>query len=163
MKRDLLSVVRSINRPTLGEDVPLLVFRAFRVFSGEYLKEVVGEKGSMVLFQNAGRELGKSLGVSMNHENLSAFLSDIGDFMKDSKIGLLIVDRMDGKEGVLRIEECITCSGMQPVGARICHFEAGFVAGVLESFFGKRVKATETKCNAMGEGVCEITVEVRDA
>ena len=85
MKRDLLSVVRSINRPTLGEDVPLLVFRAFRVFSGEYLKEVVGEKGSMVLFQNAGRELGKSLGVSMNHENLSAFLSDIGDFMKDSK------------------------------------------------------------------------------
>jgi len=48
---------------------------------------------------------------------------------------------------------------MDNIGQRICHFEVGLVAGVVEAFVGTRVKAHESKCYANGEGTCEVTVE----
>ncbi len=159
MKRDWLEIIGSVNRPQLGEEIPILIFRAFRVFSGEYLRDILGDKGAVVLFQNAGRELGRSLGEKLKSDSVEGYLENVGAFMKESKIGLLVPERVEKDEGILRIEECITCSGMPNIGMRICHFEAGFVAGLFESFLRKKVKATETKCNAMGEGVCEVKVE----
>ena len=159
MNREWLSIIGSIERPELGEEIPILIFRAFRVFSGEYLRDVIGERGAIVLLQNAGRELGKSLGEKLRSESVESYLENVGAFMKENKIGILIPESVEKDSGVLKIDECITCSGMPNVGMRICHFEAGLVAGLFESFLSKKVKATETKCNAMGEGVCEVTVE----
>nr|WP_269456713.1 V4R domain-containing protein [Thermocrinis minervae] len=42
----------------------------------------------------------------------------------------------------------------------MCHFEVGFVAGLLETHLNKRVKAYESKCNANGEGICQVVVEL---
>ncbi len=159
MNRNWLEIIGSIDRPQLGEEVPLLIFRAFRVFSGEYLRDILGDKGAVILFQNAGRELGRSLGEKLRSGSVESYLENVGLFMKENRIGLLIPERVEGDGGILRIEECITCSGMPNVGMRICHFETGLVAGLFESFLGRKVKATETKCNAMGEGVCEVKVE----
>ena len=158
--KNWLELIRSVNRPELGEEVPILIFRAFRVYAGEYLKNTIGEKGALVLFQNAGRELGKELGARLRDEKLESYLSKVQSFVKDTKVGLLVVEEMDKEKAVLRLDECITCAGMPNIGARICHFEAGFVAGVFESFLGRKVRATETKCNAMGEETCEVTVSL---
>jgi len=49
---------------------------------------------------------------------------------------------------------------MPNIGARICHFETGFVAGIFETFVERKVRAVETKCNAMGEETCEVTVDI---
>jgi len=158
--RDWLSIIGSVSRPVLGEEIPILIFRAFRVYSGEYLKDLMGEKGAVVLFQNAGRELGRGLGEKLRDDDLDRYLQNVQSFVKDSKIGLLVVDELDQKKAILRLDECITCAGMPNIGARICHFEVGFVAGVFENFVGRKVRATETKCNAMGEGTCEVTVNI---
>ncbi len=163
MSKNWLDIVGSVKRPQLGEDVPILIFRAFRIYSGEYLRDLMGEKGAVVLFQNAGRELGRSLGEKLISDSITTYLENVRTFMKESKIGLLIPEDLDEHRGVFKIDECITCSGIPNIGSRICHFEAGFVAGILEFFTKKRVKATETKCNAMGEGVCEVTVEIENA
>jgi predicted hydrocarbon binding protein len=156
----LIEVISSVRRPNLGEDVPLVIFRSFRLFSGKYLEEILGTRGATVLFQNAGRELGKEIGRTLKEERLDRYLERIGDFMKEAKVGLLIPESVSDGRIVLSIDECITCSGMKNIGRRICHFETGIVAGLVETFLGKRVKAYETKCNAMGEGICEVTVEV---
>jgi predicted hydrocarbon binding protein len=158
--RDWLSIIGNIERPVLGEDIPILIFRAFRVYSGEYLKDLMGEKGAVVLFQNAGRELGKELGGKLRDDDLERYLENVRSFVKDSKVGLLAVEELNQKKAVLRLDECITCAGMPNIGARICHFEVGFVAGIFENFLGKKVRASETKCNAMGEGTCEVTVDI---
>jgi len=128
---------RCIERPVLGEDIPILIFRAFRVYSGEYLKDLMGEKGAIVLFQNAGRELGKELGEKLKDDDLERYLENVHTFVRDSKIGLLAVEELDQKKAVLKLDECITCAGMPNIGARICHFEVGFVAGVFEHFIGR--------------------------
>ncbi len=158
--RDWFSIIGNINRPVLGEEIPILIFRAFRIYSGEYLKDLMGEKGAVVLFQNAGRELGRELGEKLKDEDLERYLSNVQSFVKDSKIGLLVVEEIDQRKAVLRLDECITCAGMPNIGARICHFETGFVAGIFETFMEKKVRAVETKCNAMGEGTCEVTVDI---
>ncbi len=158
--RDWFSIIGNINRPVLGEEIPILIFRAFRIYSGEYLKDLMGEKGAVVLFQNAGRELGRELGEKLKDEDLERYLSNVQSFVKDSKIGLLVVEEIDQRKAVLRLDECITCAGMPNIGVRICHFETGFVAGIFETFMEKKVRAVETKCNAMGEGTCEVTVDI---
>ncbi len=160
MKQDLLKAISSVDRPQLGEDIPILIFRAFRLYSGEYLKEIVGDKGASMLFLNAGRQLGLSLARNLLDEDVNRFLEKVSDFAKEEKLGILVVEDLNKEKAVLRLDECITCSGMPNIGMRICHFETGIVAGLFEAFLGKRVKATETKCNAMGEGTCQVTVEL---
>ncbi len=160
MKQDLLKAISSVDRPQLGEDIPILIFRAFRLYSGEYLKEIVGDKGASMLFLNAGRQLGLSLARNLLDEDVNRFLEKVSDFAKEEKLGILVVEDLNKEKAVLRLDECITCSGMPNIGMRMCHFETGIVAGLFEAFLGKRVKATETKCNAMGEGTCQVTVEL---
>ncbi|WP_457600746.1 V4R domain-containing protein [Hydrogenivirga sp.] len=153
----------SIDRPRLGDTIPLTIFRAFRHFSANYVEDLMGERGSTTVFYNAGRTLGLEVGEILNEKELDAYLDRVIGFVEDQKIGLLVPVQVDENGMVFQLEECITCAGMPDIGKRICHFETGFVAGVVEHFLGHRVVAKETKCNAKGEGVCEVSVETRNA
>ncbi len=155
--------ISQIRRPHLGKDVPILVFRAFRVFSGIYLEDTLGQKGASALIQNAGREFGKEVGERLKHEDLDRYIMNVADFVKDMKVGLLIPVEMNKEKLVVALDECITCSGMSNIGKKICHFEAGFVAGIVESYLNKRVRAYEGKCNANGDNICEVVVELNYA
>lgn len=158
-----IEVISQVRRPQLGEEVPLLVFRAFRVFTGIYLEEIVGDKGASTLIQKAGRELGKEVGSMLKDEKLEAYLGKVVDFVKDAKIGLLVPVELTQERLVVALDECITCSGMPDIGKRICHFEAGFVAGIVESHVKRRVRTYESKCNASGDHICEVVVEMNYA
>jgi len=152
--------IARVDRPTLGEEVPVLVFRAFRIFTEEYLEDLAGSRGALTFLTNAGRMLGKEVGSMLKEDDLEKYLQKVVEFVKDNKIGLLIPETVEEGRMILRLDECITCSGMPSIGKRICHFEAGFVGGIVEEFLGKRVRVQETKCNAMGEGTCQVKVEL---
>jgi predicted hydrocarbon binding protein len=155
----LIQEVAQTHRPVLGSDIPLLVFRVFRHFSAGYVEEVLG-RGAAVVFQNGGRELGKEAGTMIFKPDPTEYLREVVNFVKDSKIGLLQVREVTEKLLVVDLDECITCAGMTPIGKRICQFEVGFVAGVAEVLIKKKPKAYETKCNANGEGTCQVHVEL---
>ncbi len=154
-----LETISAIDRPVLGDAIPLVVFRAFRHFSSDYVHELLGRSSAMV-FQNGGRELGMEVGQSVMREDLGEYLGAVTDWVRDAKIGLLRLVESDNDKLVLALDECITCAGMENIGQRICHFEVGLVAGVVEAFAHRRVRAYETKCNANGEDTCEVTVEL---
>jgi len=155
----LIQEVAKTHRPVLGSDIPLLVFRVFRHFSADYVEEVLG-RGAQVVFQNGGRELGREAGTMLYKPDATEYLKEVVNFVKDSKIGLLQIREVSEKLLVVDLDECITCAGMTPIGKRICQFEVGFVAGVAEVLIKKKPKAYETKCNANGEGTCQVTVEL---
>ncbi len=161
MESGLLSQVQMISRPQLGEELPLVIFRAFRIFSGRYLKDLMGEKGATAIFQNAGRDLGKELYNLLKADTLESYIDNICNFVRETRIGLLVPERIDEEVAVVRLDECLTCAGMPNIGERICHFEVGIVAGLFESFLGARaLRAVETKCNANGEETCQVTVQL---
>jgi hypothetical protein len=149
-----------MDRPDMGENIPLLVFRAFRHFSSDYVEEVMG-RGVNVVFQNGGRELGKEVGANLIDGDLNVYLSRVIQWVADTKVGILKPVEVSDSSIVVQLNECITCAGMSSIGKRICHFEVGLVAGVVETFVKRKVPAEETKCNANGEGTCEVTVRLK--
>ena len=151
--------ISKIDRPEMGTDIPLIVFRAFRHFSANYVEEVMG-RGATMAFQNGGRDLGKELGKQLHKPELDDYLTGIVEWVHDARIGLLRPVSLENDKLVLALDECITCAGMDNIGKRICHFEVGLVAGVVEAFTNKKVRGRETKCNANGEDTCEVTVEL---
>jgi predicted hydrocarbon binding protein len=155
----LIQEVAKTDRPVLGNDIPLLVFRVFRHFSAGYVEEVLG-RGAAVVFQNGGRDLGREAGTMLWKGDATEYLKAVCQFVRDSRIGLLTPREVSDRLLVVDLDECITCAGMANIGKRICQFEVGFVAGVAEVLVKRKTKAIETKCNANGEGTCQVTVEL---
>jgi uncharacterized protein len=156
----LIDEVKKTDRPVLGNDIPLVIFRVFRHFSAGYVEEVLG-RGAAVVFQNGGRELGKEAGnMLIKGRTPDEYLREVCNFVRDSRIGILIPRAVTSELLVVDLDECCTCAGMDNIGKRICQFEVGFVAGVAEVLVKHKTKALETKCNANGEGTCQVTVEL---
>jgi hypothetical protein len=151
--------ISRIARPEIGDSVPLVIFRAFRHFSADYVRKMLG-RGAGVVFQNSGLELGREAGVLLKKPTFDEYFAEVVRFVRDLKIGKLKPHEVTASTIKLGLDECITCAGMTPGGERICHFETGFVAGVVEAFVGKRVRAVETLCNYMGEPTCQVTVDL---
>jgi len=155
----LIEEVSKTDRPVLGNDIPLLVFRVFRHFSAGYVEEVLG-RGAAVVFQNGGRELGREAGQMLYKADPEEYLREVCQFVRDSRLGILKPRELTDKILVADLDECITCAGMANIGKRICQFEVGFVAGVAEVLIKRKPRAYETKCNANGEGTCQVAVEL---
>ncbi len=71
----------------------------------------------------------------------------VGEFEKDERI-------------VIRIEECVECSGLPNIGKKVCYYMCGYLEGMFSVFLGKEVKCREKKCFAKGNEFCEFEIEV---
>src|ERR1700753_3446888 len=114
----LIEDVAKTNRPILGNDIPLLVFRVFRHFSAGYVEGVLG-RGAAVVFQNGGRALGREAGTVLYQAGPTEYLREVSQFGRDSRIGILKPQKLDDQLLVVDLDECITCAGMDNIGKRI--------------------------------------------
>ncbi|MEK9154838.1 MAG: DUF2507 domain-containing protein [Patescibacteria group bacterium] len=138
-------------RPTMGDSVPVLLWRLIRI-SGLH-KVFEEETPTMSYF------IGKHIGEMLKVDNLE----NLKDKLADLKIGKInfIVNSDDNVE--FEIAECITCSGITPpLGRPICQLEAGIIAGALENIYlGKKVVSEETKCiGGLGDKTCVIECKI---
>lgn len=157
-----MEALKYVDRPELGDSVPISVFRIFRQFSAQYGENILGENGVRTVFTHAGRELGLEVGQKLYSEDLSEYLMNVKKYVYDSSIGILTLaeELSTDDKMVLQLGECVTCAGMPNIGKKICFFEVGLVAGIVETFTKKEVYAYETKCNANGDDCCEVTVDL---
>ena len=155
-----MEALAHVKRPELGDVIPVSVFRVFRQFSAHYAEDILGEKGVRTVFIHAGRELGMDIGRQHYTEDLTEYLSKIKDFVFESNIGILKTVLADSEQIIMQLDECVTCAGMPNIGKKICHFEVGIVAGVVQAYLNKNVYAFESKCNANGDDCCEVTVKL---
>jgi hypothetical protein len=102
------------------------------------------------------------IAVANVNKDLETYVGKIKLLCRQLSIGLVVPDKVDLDAGVLelRVDECVSCAGIHNVSAPICHFEAGMVGGIVKTFFNRNVKATETKCNALGDKTCLIRVDL---
>ena len=149
-------------RPTLGPTVPISMFRAMRLLGMmQGLDALIGDASTLVY--SSGREVGRSIGAQLAEAargDLGTFVELVVKKLADLGVGRVSLAEARPEDGYLLVDvdECITCSGMDPIGKRICHFEAGMISSIIEAFTRKTNNVIETKCNGTGDGVCQFAV-----
>jgi len=145
-------------RPTLGDTAPIALFRALRLVGiKEGLDSLIGDASTLVY--TSGKSVGSNLGyaiLAQTGKDLNKFFTAVINQVRNLGIGIMDILQADIDNGFIEIKvnECVTCAGSPNIGERVCHFEAGFISGILEAFVGKSVNVLETKCNCMGEEGC---------
>jgi hypothetical protein len=139
----------SIVRPTLGDNAGVALYRLLRLVA---LEEIIG-RGAAGTAYVAGKKLGSALGLT----KLEQFL----ELCSSLKIGIIEVPVLTESRIYVDVFECVTCSGMRTVGRTLCHFEAGLIAGVIETVVKKRAKAREVTCiGGLGHDSCGVEVDL---
>ena len=146
MKEYSVEEIKTIVRPELGEDVPLLLFRILRIIG---IRQILGESSGATLYM-----MGKRVGNMIGAKDLSDFHSKI----KELRVGIPEVDIVDEDHLIVKLYECITCAGFTYTGEMFCDMESGIIAGLLETIYKKKAKSTQTKSWSVGYNYCEFEV-----
>ncbi len=138
--------MRKIKRKTLGDVVPLELFRSIRLI-GMYQGLPLHGKGTTGVI---GKQIGQSLPVNSVDELLNLF--------KELKIGIPAIVRQDAERMHIAIHDCF-CEGL-PVseGKFVCDLEGAIFEGALTKILHKTVTVREIKCNVNGDEHCEYEI-----
>ncbi len=138
-------------RPSLGDQSGVALYRMLRLVAYE---EIMGRAAGGVTYY-AGKRLGRSLGIT----ELDQFI----DLCNEQRIGLIEIPVFEDNRIYVDVFECVTCSGLEPVGRPLCHFEGGLIAGVVEGLLGRRVQAQEQTCiGGLGHESCGFELTITD-
>ncbi|MDR1184579.1 MAG: 4-vinyl reductase, partial [Coriobacteriales bacterium] len=55
---------------------------------------------------------------------------------------------------VLTVGQDLDCSGLPMTNETVCFYDEGFIAGILETYTGKKYDVREIDCWANGDRVC---------
>lgn len=133
----------NVQRPSLGPDAGVALYRLLRLVA---LEDIIG-RGAAGTAYVAGKKLGLNLGLKA----LDEFLS----LCETLKVGVIKVPVLTDSRIHIDVYECVTCSGLAPVGRALCHFEGGLIAGAVESILKKRTRAIEVSCiGGLGDDSC---------
>ncbi len=146
MKEYSVEEIKTIVRPRLGEEVPLVLFRILRIIG---IRQILGESSGATLYM-----MGKKVGAMVGARDLDDFRLKI----QELKIGIPEVETIDEDHLNIKLYECITCAGFTYTGEMFCDMESGIIAGLLESIYKKKAKSTQTKSWSVGYNYCEFEV-----
>jgi len=155
----------AVGRQKLGTMVPVALFRLLRLVGVmEGMKEIAG-RGANALIYRGGKNLGKSVGEKLlktSGKDLDKYFQEVVNICKDLGIGLLSIPEMDLNRGFIkvRVDECVTCSGMPDIGQVVCHFEGGLIGAIIETFTEKKVTVVETECWGKGDKACVFEIQL---
>jgi predicted hydrocarbon binding protein len=143
-------------RKTLGENLPVNIYRIMRLFG---VGQIVGSASNAVMI-NSGRTLGKTLGETFKSQSgsLESFIGNVTDFFKTNSVGLVSI-RQDSNTYLVQVDECVTCSGVPDSGQFICGLEGGIVVGIFQAYFNKNFFIKEIKCWANGDDNCLFRID----
>lgn len=153
-------------RQQLGSDMPVMVYRLLLFTMTHVLFENYGAEKTNELFREAGHlaggEMAKHL-LPMKKE-FGEFMSALQKMLKELKISILRVEYADLDKGevVMAMYEDLDCSGLPASQEMVCHYDEGFLAGVLEAYAGKKFTVREVDCWANGDRACRFEGKRQD-
>lgn len=155
----------SIGRETLGNQMPVIVYRLFEYTMREALTTKLGEEAGNEMIREAGRIAGKNFYEHFLSEekDLSGFISKLQKNLADLQIGILRIESVsENGEITLTVSEDLDCSGLPLMGEAVCYYDEGFIAGLLGGFFKKEYTAKEIDCWAKGDRVCRFEASIKE-
>jgi len=152
-------------RPNLGTSTLVAVYRLMQytmrsVLIAEYDPQTAGR-----LLVKAGELAGTEFCKNVLDTKLefNEFISDLQEKLKSMRIGILRVEKADLEkmEFVLTVDEDLDCSGLPFLDETVCDYDEGFIAGVLDTYTGKKFDVKETDCWASGGRTCRFSVKLK--
>lgn len=145
-------------RGDLGEEVPVSVYRLLEYSMNHVLAAEFGPERANELFRKAGRLAGMELAKNVLDLSLEldAFVAQLQQVLKDMKIGILRIERVDetAENITLTVAQDLDCSGLPPTNEVVCNYDEGFLSGVLAAYTNKEYFVREIDCWASGDRVC---------
>jgi predicted hydrocarbon binding protein len=154
-------------RGDLGEEMPVLVYRLMQYTMLDVLSKAHGLDQANEYFRQAGFMAGIEFAKhSLNLDvDFNAFVSNLQGALERMKIGILRMEGFDSETGsiTLTVGQDLDCSGLPITNENVCIYDEGFIAGILESYTGKKYNVREVDCWASGDRVCRFCGTVMEA
>lgn len=162
---DSLGDIRK-GRENLGEEMSVLVYRLLEFTMLDVLVKELGEEKAHELFRKAGFLAGRELAENTldRKQDFDGFLAQLQELLKELKIGILRLEAVDPetREVILTVGEDLDCSGLPSTNEVVCHYDEGFIAGLLYAYTGELYEVKEIDCWAKGDRVCRFRGTVKD-
>jgi len=147
-----------LGRAELGEDMPVLVYRLMQFTMLDVLSKELGPDKANEYFRNAGFLAGREFARSLLDltVDLNIFLAQLTKSLADNRIGILRMEAFDPDTGnfVLTVGQDLDCSGLPVTDETVCHYDEGFIGGILNAYTGKIYDVREIDCWSNGDRVC---------
>jgi len=151
-------------RADLGEDMPVLVYRLMQFTMLDILSKEFGLEEADSFFRRAGFLAGKEFATHLLDlsADLNTFLAQLTKALADNKIGILRMELYDPDTGnfVLTVGQDLDCSGLPITEETVCHYDEGFIGGLLYAYTGKEYDVREVDCWANGDRVCRFQANI---
>jgi hypothetical protein len=158
---DFMHPVRPFLSRDVGKDVDLRYATSLKIMRFG-VPGLLGRTGGGAVYL-----AGVDTGISLVRQSLVKDLAAFSKILIDLKIGIPDIFKEEEVEGEkrldIRVYECISCSGLPNIGARVCEYEGGIIAGVLKELTRLRTRATEVRCWASGYTFCDFDVRMSPA
>lgn len=163
---DLLGDVKE-GRPNLGPLVGIEIYRLLQFSFRDVLEKAYDAETADLLLYKTGLLAGKQ--YFQNIIRKMEMSGEFNDFVKllqssfmEKGIGILRIEEVDHDQGryVLSIAEDLDCSGLPELDHEFCVYDEGFIAGIFESFTGKKFKVKEVDCWCTGDRTCRFVAEI---
>lgn len=154
-------------RPTLGSSTRLEVYRLFQFTLRDVLEQKLGSKEEVdQIFFEAGKMSGRQFVEKFvgKQNSVYEFLSLVQKKLEEFKIGILRVEEVaDGNAKLLlSVEEDLDCSGLPDLDMETCHYDEGFLKGILEFQTGEDYSVKEIDCWCLGDRTCRFEAKKTD-
>lgn len=145
-------------RPNLGQMLPVAVYRLLEYSVNNVLFDLYGAEQANEIFRRAGYLAATEFAHNCLplEAELDEFLLAVQDKLLEYKIGIFRVEKADLQTGefIVTVYEDLDCSGLPTTHEVVCNYDEGFIAGILEAYFGKKFEVREIDCWSKGDRVC---------
>lgn len=152
-----------LGRPNLGLNTRVEIYRLLQFCMRDVLELRVGAEETDRIFHQAGHLAGSQfyLRYIAPVEGAEALIKKVQYMLKEFGIGIFRLEKADLKAPslIFTISEDLDCSGLPETGAESCSYEEGFIAGILESYFGKKFDVKELDCWCTGDRTCRFSAQ----
>ncbi len=155
-----------LGRPNLGPTTRIEVYRLMQFVFRDVRESDYGTAQTDSLVHEAGKLAGTSFYNKFCSEitDLNDFVRTLQEILRDLGIGIMRVESADEENGsfVITMSEDLDCSGLPELDYEVCVYDEGFIAGLMESFTGKKFKVREVDCWCTGDRTCRFTAQAEE-
>lgn len=147
-----------LGRPNLGPQTSVAAYRLLQFTMRDILEKEFGSETADRIVYEAGLLAGMEFYDHLldKPKDASELVSRLQQLFEDLKIGLVRFEEVDLEQQkfVLTVSEDLDCSGLPELEHEICVYDEGFIAGLLEKFFGRSFNVKEVDCWCTGDRTC---------